>query len=268
MTDANLQAIKERLRKLLNVAKEGSNATEGEMNNAMVMATRLMAKHHLDPSDLTDPKTVIEEMKEHARNAAKGRYWATVGGKFFAWETSLALFVADFAGVEVYCDNLKRDARYPSGLARMNADEESYKGKSFVFYGVAEDAAFATNLFYELWPTTWYAGMMKFGKAYSGDGGKYCQGFVAGMRAAHTATNVTINLENGNDRGLIVANGRREIITLKKGLAKDYLRSELGIKLGSGGSRSGARGSAAAYGEGKSDGAKQSVTRKATKKLT
>jgi len=269
MTDKNLEAIKDRLRKLLNVAKEGSNATEGEMNNAMQMATRLMSKHHLDVSDLKgDPRPSIEDMKTHARNAEKGRYWATVGGKFFAWETSLAKFVADFVGVKVYCDGLKRDARLTSGLARANADGEFYKGKSFVFYGVAEDAMSAANLFYELWPTTWYAGMMKFGKAYSGDGGKYCQGFVVGMRTAFNATNASINLENSSERGLMVVNGRKEIITLKKSLADDYLRNAVGIKLRSGGSRSGANGSTGAYNEGKADGAKQNVRRATSKKLT
>lgn len=262
-----LNEIKDRVRKLLAVAADGSGATQGEIENAIAFAASLMEKHHLSADALAE--RTLDEIKADAANAKKGRFYATIGGKSYAWEAALASFVSDFTGVERYLNSEKRTARYPDGRLYINVNNAPHEGKSYVFYGIAEEAAFAVILFYELWNTIRLAGLAKFGKVYVGDGGMYCEGFVRGLSTANEQRKEQQRLEAASSStALMVLDDRRSLIDYKQDVSRDWLKAECGVNLVRGSSRSGATGSHEAYREGMSDGSRQKVSRHITPKLT
>ncbi len=263
---ADMQKVKDRIRQLLNVAANDA-ATDGEIDNALRIAQGEMARHHLSETDLvTEPA----EQWADIDSAEKGEARAIVGSKKYYWECLLAQFCQQFVGgVKIYAsnstDNIDRIAG--SRIVRWDDNGEIRKGKAFVFYGVAEDAELAKDLFDELRATIITMARLTWGGAFKGDGGTYCEGFVAGLNTKLKKAEARQRLESqGNSTGMILVERRADLIKRKQQAAELYLR-EKGVKLGSGGRMGGSNGSEQAYNEGKADGQASDVGVNRTKKI-
>ena len=265
------EKIKSTIRSLLNLAKDDA-AMDGEIDNALRFAKKLLDEHHLTEADLqTEPK----DQYRAAENAPKDQAPAAIGLKCHAWESMLGKFVSDLVGVPYYLDHGRRIVRDRRGIAICSKPGRSpIPTRAFIFYGIAEDAWFASELFGELRYIIAGIAQLKFGGVYRGDGGMYCQGFVEGLRKKN-CQHMENNLEhakllatNGQSNALVLIERRKDLIAHKKEVATDWLTREHKIKLCRGSCRSGARGSRAAHREGKTDGQQYGISPKRTKKLT
>ena len=256
----NEAEIKDRIRKLLAVTKDNA-ATEGEIDNALRFAKAMMDRHHLDESDL------IEEPEDQWRAieaADRDRVFTSIGGCVHVWESHLATFCAEFVGgVGVYRDPDKsRIARSPRGTVILNDQEEPYKAVRFCFYGIAEDALMAAELFHELWLTIRSMARLRWGTCYTKDGGYYAQGFVTGLHGklkTGQAEQKKIAEATCDSRAMILIARRTDLVERKKTSATEWLAKTTGIKLRRGGSASGANGSHRAWQEGFDDGHRTDV---------
>ncbi len=256
MTDCE---IKDRIRKLLNVAKDDA-ATEGEIDNALRFAKALLSKHHLDEADLVQEP---EDQWKQIEAADRAQVFASIGKKFYTWENHLATFAAEFiGGVGVYRDS-RRDkiARTPRGIVILNDQEEPYKGVRFCFYGIAEDSMMAAELFHEMRLTIRAMSRLRWGTCYTKDGGTYAEGFVIGLfTKIQQAEQVQrkIAVEQGGT-ALILIERRQDLIKRKKQTADTWLRKSLGLKLRTRRGSGGANGSSGAFSEGRQDGIKTDI---------
>lgn len=254
------EKIASRVRKLLAIAGD-EGASEQEIQNAMNFANRLIEQHHLSEDDLSDEVDPVKDLE----NAELGKYASFIGKKCFRWESLLAQFVADFVGCRVYRNNTIVQARRHDRVL-FDSEGQPYEGKSFHFYGVAEDCLIAAEIYDELRQLICSMAVLRYGGMYKGDGGKYSEGFVAGLRSQmNTARDKTAQEATGT--GLIVVQKRNEIMKVKQALAVRYLREE-GLRLSSSQGSRGARGSYSAYNRGFSDGQNTSVNGTRRKKLT
>lgn len=254
-----LEQIKDRIRKLFNVAKENSGAAEQEIETALKFAFDLMRKHHLEESDIVSTSTE-EDAYERVRRAAKGVFYATASGKIYYWEAILGTALADICAVKCYRDVCHvRRAMRPSGLPYISPSLGGYSGRSIAFYGVAEDAAAAVELYYDLWETIRTMSSLKFGTIYRGDGGKYCEGFVVGIMRANQKVQEKLR-QQSDQRGLILVNKQNELIAFKQQQAVIWYEQQGKGKLRKS-KMAGAGGSHNAFFEGMKDGQQMNVDR-------
>lgn len=170
--------IKQRIRLLLNLA-ENDGATEGEIDNALRFARRLMDAHHLSEDDI--PGNVHDaaaeaECKEMARDHAYGN-----GTSLASWEKSLASFTSAFVGgVGVYIGGPK-EYRDSKGMLKFDERGRAVTRGTVIFYGLADEVQLATALFDDLRGTIAAMARLKFGGALRGDGRSYGDGFVSGL---------------------------------------------------------------------------------------
>lgn len=261
----DLDKVKARIRAMLNTAADDA-ATEGEIDNALRFARAMMQQHHLEESDLAEEPA---DQYEDIARAPKGTAAAVVGKKLFAWEGWLAHFCSKFVGgVGHYLDSDIQIARR-GRLAVWDENGEVRMGKAVVFYGVAEDALLAKELYDDLRTTIITMARLTWGGCYQGDGGAYAEGFVEGLNTKLRKAAEQERLEAaGNGRALILIDRREDLIERKTELAKSWLANERGIKLRRGTGRSGANGSRQARSEGRADGAAAQVGVSRTKKIT
>jgi len=259
MIMSDLERVKERVRKLLNLAAN-DGAADGEIDNAMRSARQLMESHHLSEDDLaTEPAEQFADIE----SAPKDRSYASVGRNSYRWEASLSSFVKDFVGgVGCYIDTslvVQRDHR---GIVM----DGGKAGKRFCFYGIAEDAAMAASLFAELRMTIATAAKLKFGGCYKGDGGAYAEGFVDGLRtkirAQKQAERITAT---GTGTGLLVIERREDLIQRKSDAAAAWIKGQVRLKTGRCGN--GANGSWNARSEGRRDGESSNVSAARVRKI-
>jgi len=258
----SIEKVKERIRCLLNTAKNDAS-TEGEINNALRFARNLMNKHHLSEDDLVDGE-IQTDFKKDILNAERSRCYVSIGGKLYKWEGLLASFVRDFVGgVGCYIDNSKTAARDPRGMAMKDIWGEYYQGKRVCFYGLAEDAHLASEVFHELRLTICATARLKFGACYTGDGGSYSEGFVNGL-FTKIEYQAKLEYQEATGGGLIVIQKRDEIIKLKQSIAEEIVK---GVKIQPAPDYSGASGSYEARMEGFKDGKESEVERKRRLKI-
>ena len=266
MSDDSLRAkVLDKIRKALNIAKDDA-ASEGEIQAAMNAAHKLMDLHHLTEEDLKH-----EPADDYAkvRSAEMNRFRSWVGGRVFAWEENLAYYVSKYVGVPYYLDNTKATARDENGLLKRDWwFKEPWKGKSFVFYGVAEDAKMARDIYDELRVTICTLAYGKFNNIYVKEGGKYSEGFVYGLRDNLAKQTELKRLEaKSSSTALVLIARRNDLIKFKTDLASTWLKDKIGIKLTQGAGNYGASGSNSAFNEGFKDGKKTDVEVTRTKKL-
>lgn len=260
------ERIIERVRKLLALAGD-DGATDGEIQNAMQHAQRLMGEHHLTEQDLAhEPQDDYSKVD----NAAYGRYSAFVGKMAFSWELFLANFVESFVGVPCYIENEVRQVR-KNGFCIFDDDGPRY-GKAIVFYGVAEDAMMAVELYDELRILIATMATGRWGGCYRGDGAAYAEGFVSGLRSRLNESRRTEKEQariaaSTSSTALVLVERRDELVKYKSDKANDWLKKTTGWKLRKGGRRNGSSGSHEARTEGVRDGRNTDVSTTRRKKL-
>lgn len=239
-------------------------ASEAEAATAVAMAQRLMASYHLSEEDLAH-----EPADDYAAvdDAKFGEYRSYVGRVVYAWEGSLAMFVSGFVGAPCYIDNAVRVVRRGE-IVQLDENGCTKNGKSIVFYGVAEDAIMASDIYDELRMLIASMAVAKWGGCYKGDGGMYAQGFVVGLYEKHKKADEQARIEaSTSTTSMVLVARRNDLIQYKRDRAKSWLAIEKGIKLRNKRSAGGANGSSSAWGSGRSDGAATDVNRSRARKI-
>ncbi len=198
--------IKSRIRKLLCLANDQS-AAEGEIENALNFARKLMDKHHLEEGDLTE-----EQLQEKM-----AREVATCGGaKMSMWESCLANAVIETVGTIGWYVGKKVPKRDEFGILQRG------KGNSqeVAFYGPCEDVSLAIEMFLELSKTVAAMARLRWGGVYRGAGRSYCEGFTSELLGR--VRNVVQQQRTEQCRAIVLRS---------KDAAKLWLKEELGIGL-------------------------------------
>lgn len=277
MANQDREAIIRRIKKMMNLS-EDSAAAEGEIENALRFASKLMATHRISRDEI---EQATEGGPEKAAKREMDQVFAGANGfRTYLWEATLASYVCDLVGsVKCYMSREKRVIRDQHGIAMTHPSTGKTKHQGgVVFYGVAEDCLIARDLFEQLCVTIAAMGRLKHGGAFKGDGGKYCEGFVMGLsyqlgreraevRSAlpkgMTAQQVLKALPSGSSAldhadapavGAAIEIRRAELAVADRNEAANWLKNEKGIKLGTSKGWSGASGSRAASAEGYRDG--------------
>lgn len=257
------ESIISKVKKLMAIA-ENDASSDGEIDNAMRFAQQLMDNHHLTEEDLAH-----EPDDDYAKvdKADKGERRAFVGRQLYTWESMLAGFASKFVGCPCYVDNNLKTARKPNGFAVLDENGDVKKGKSIVFYGIAEDAMIAVEIYNELRALIATMAVGKWGGCYRGDGAAYSEGFVSGLNTK--LAKARIEDKKSESTSMILLSHRRDaLIKYKNEKAQQWLSKERGIKLRSGGSRTGSSGSYEARRDGRKDGAATDVSANRSKKLS
>jgi hypothetical protein len=244
---SQIDKVKDRIRKLLNLA-ENDAATEGEINNAVNFAQRLMQEHHITQEDI-HTHAADQERVEMNQEAA-----FTSGVKVCAWEHALANFVTEMIGsVGVYSAGT-HNATTPHGTMLFDNKGQPCKRHKYVFYGEIEEARLATDLYTDLTRTIAAMARMRYGGALRGDGRDYGLGFVSGLRTKLSEAKTQAQTET-----TALAVRCTQIVTQKRAAAGDWLKS-VGVDLHRSTRRISGASNGNAYGQGKADGAKANVT--------
>lgn len=263
-----IDKAKDTIRKLLNLANDDS-AAEGEIDNALRFARRLMLHHDLTEADVTAPRDPHEIAADE--DYAQGATW-TEGAKLSGWEGSLMNVISSLVGtVGSYYSSGPQAARTDHGTILYDEKGRPKKATKLTFYGPAADVRDAIALFDE-WKTTIAAmARMKFGGVFRGPGRSYCEGFVVGMRKnvaqIEAEERALIAGPEAQTETALVLVRNLTIIQAKREKADEFLREECGINLGSARRSGGGTYHADAFGAGKRDGSRASVTRTQTKRL-
>lgn len=177
----NIEEVKQRIRKLLNVAS-GNAATEGEIDNAMRFARRLMIVNQLDESDIpttsTDPHEAAADRETYSQTAS-----LSISRNLSNWENDLAHVICALIGtVKFYQKSQKVLRKTAHATLKMNdRTGRPDRATQINFYGPEEDAADASELFEEWTQLIAAMARMKYGGALRGEGRCYAEGFVAGV---------------------------------------------------------------------------------------
>lgn len=234
----NIDKVKEKIRLLLNVAKNEAS-TDGEIDNAMRFAASMMAAYHLDESEI---KEVHIDVKKDIRLYGHGVSIAS-------WESYLAGFVRDFVGsIGVYID-LNKQSSINTGVQFQNGRVKH--GQSIVFYGSSEEVEFAKELFSDLSHMIAAMAKLKFGTFLRKEGRSYADGFVAGLRSKLKVETEKLSLGDQQTRTLIVQS--QAIALRKQEEAKQWLLEQKGLKL-KGKKQHSTRHYSGAYSQGHEDG--------------
>jgi hypothetical protein len=260
MTDkTQIDNIKAKVGKMLSLASD-SGASQGEIENALSMATQMMMKYNLTRQDIDQSKeNPIEKVQYGMRTAY------SLSKKTFVWESSLAMFLTRFIGtVKVYRDSQMHLNR-KRGMVVTDEKGNSVYSRAFIFYGSDDDCEIAVELFDELKYAIQMSAIIRFGSWAKGDGGAYCEGFVSGLRQTHIQEVKKLKMDS-QTYGLIIVSEQNQLAIVKQ--ADQWLAKEKGVKLYKKQTSTGASGSSDARNEGREDGSNYGLNKPtATRKL-
>jgi hypothetical protein len=274
----NRDQIKARIAKLLGLA-ENSAAAEGEIENAMRFARRLMDMHAVSEDEARQAMNSTDGSTKAAA-VEMNRYRASCGtAKMHRWQSTLAGYLVELTGAQAYHTGAQTERSPVTGGVLFDDSGESRKTSGVMFYGEAEACRIAADMYADLCETIAAMGRIRFGGAYRGDGAAYCEGFVSGLYsilteerrearshlpAGMTADDVLRALPAGGsvadhaDAPAVSAaiEIKRAALAKRTGqTARAWLHAEHGVRLGGSSSRTGSRaGSAGARASGRADG--------------
>ena len=239
-----IEQIKQKLTKLLRLG-ECSAASQGEIDNALRMAHRLMAEHSLTRQDLGDIHATDGGLS-NVRFTRRETY--SNEPTFTAWESSLAHFVTDFVGTVKFYIN--QNAPVPLGLGRV--------ATKLTWYGPEDDTAAASELFDELHTSASLMVIMKYGKRWAkGPGRAYVEGFVTGLTEANARARNALTSGDAATSSLMIVVAERQLALVNA--SRDWLEKSQGIKLSAGRALRSQNGYADARASGQRDGRNYSV---------
>ena len=248
---ADISKIKDRVRKLLNLAAD-DGAAEGEIDNALRAARRLMLDHQLSEDDVSAPEEDLRTPEQIAADTKYGtaKSWSNAS-RVPSWQGTLAQAVAKFiATVDVYHDH-PAVMRMPSGIVK----HDGLPVVGWVFYGPHDDCVLASELHQELLLACATTAKLKYGGALmTGPGRDYCDGFAQGLY--EKVKQATIDVEAGKTPKLEGPQCNALSIVRATNIAKakqDFANKWL---------------DSGAYSQGKSDGSSQSLSRSRTARIS
>ena len=252
---SDIDRIKDKLAKLLRLG-EDTAATDGEIQNALNLATQMMAKHQLTREDIDT------SAPDPIARVTLGRHFAFAKStKATTWESQLSSFVKHFIGsVSIYTTvaTVRRN-----GLVEMAGDDPR-RAAAFVFYGSDDDARCAAAMFEELRDAIATMAIIRWGGWARGDGNAYAFGFVTGLLEAHRDSKRALMNSDATTHALILKSDETSLAIIDKG--RQWLATTHNVRLGKPKSSSRTitfRGSNArsAISEGRRDGANYDPTR-------
>lgn len=247
----NLDKIKDKLRKLL-MLSDGVGASQGEIDNAMAAATRLMTQHNLTRED------VDMHAQDPTKNVKMGRSSSvSLGRNFSTWESMLCQFVTKFIGYASYYSS-PSVALKKNGLAVLDEDGKQRFGSMVYFFGAWDNCEACVEIYEELRDTIQAMALLLHGGWFRGDGAVYCQGFCVGLVETYTRSVKQLKQHDEQTTALVLADEQNQLAIAGK--ANNWLRKKHGVKLRTT-SMSGANGSSAAFNQGRKDGASYNPSR-------
>lgn len=255
---SDIDRIKEKLAKLLRLG-EDSAASEGEIQNALNLATQLMAKHQLTREDID---TTAED--PFAR-VTMGRHFAFCKGtRASTWECMVAEFICEFIGsVSRYLTKnapLRKNGIHQDIMRGFEKQGESFVAPAFCFYGSDDDARCAADMFEELRDAISTMAIVRYGGWARGEGMVYAFGFASGLREANRNSRIAMKNSDPTTTALVLQSEKNALAIVKK--AESWLATAHNVKLAKGSSRSVKLGGRqGAYAEGRKDGSNYSVNR-------
>lgn len=208
------EKIKSRIRKLLDLAADDS-ASQGEVENALRFAEKLMFEHNLAEADVRTHQDKPEEMSD-------GRA-ATGTRNVNMWESMLsALVVQVIPTVQCYRDHPKVPIGKDGRVAWERGEPVSTPRGGFVFYGPAADVAVAKELFSETRLTIAAMAVARYGSCYQSQGRDYAVGFCEGIE-----DKIKENLTDRSPKQTAIVLRSTDIV---KADAKQWLKDVKGIK--------------------------------------
>lgn len=229
-----MDKIKDKIKKLLNLA-ENDGAFDGEVDNALRFARRLMLRHNVTQEEAKD----AHEVAADAEAVDYGRVSAfTLGPNLSQWESTLAHSICQLIGtVQFYRESGKFARRTAHGTIDYSKGEPSTAAR-LQFYGPEEDARDATELLEEWSHIIVSMARMKYGGAFKGSGREYAESFAYALyqkvekirQEEKTAIANEQKLLAAGETALMVRNAGA-LMLAKKNKASDWLAKECGIKL-------------------------------------
>lgn len=257
--------IKDRVRKLLNLANDPA-AFDREIENAMRFARRLMLQHNITEQELGTPRDPHEVAAETEYAQADA---FSFGSNISNWECFLMSAISKLVGtVGAYKTSETRTKKTTAGTIVFDAKGQPQEGKRVVFYGPAEDARDASELFAEWVNVIAAMARLRYGGCFRGDGRSYAEGFAQALLLSVQniqKKEVKEIAAESTGRALVIRNAFC-LIEAKKARGAEWLRQELGIKLRKT-SGNVNRNNPDAFGAGMNDGKKSSFTRARTLKI-
>lgn len=227
-----LEKVKDKIRKLLAIAADDAQA-DGEIVAAMKLAEAAMRAHQLERADLEAETQEAETSKpiEYGEALAAGS-----AARLATWENRLYGAVRDLVGtVDAYCTWTKA----------ANNDLWNSAGRTvraLMWYGPAEDAEIAKQLFSEWRAVIATLAQGKYGGAYRGLGARYADGFADALaqRAKQEAEARRVVVTSSTTAIIKSGTGSlAQVLEAKKQGAKTWLTKERNIQLGKGGKSNG-----------------------------
>jgi len=290
------ESIKEKIRKCLNVAAEGSGAAEGEMRRALEYARTLMHRHGLSEDEVQ----VTDDPQSHDEVAAvadaleyKQEHTQSIGSNLSNWEVTLIHAICELVGTVQWYRNGRTERRNPETGTLLFWKGKTVQAQRLTLYGPVEDVEDARELISEWQLTIVALARMKYGGALQGSGRNYAEGFASAVYSQVTAMRRKEETEmerlaeggdldlprlaEGTDSAAIVLRDRGSalalvnsvnLMTAKKEAGTKFLEDDCGIKLQKGGKRSyGGHYDPSARAAGRADGAKANVSHSRKPKL-
>lgn len=254
---ADLSAVKEKIRRLLAIAAEGSGATENEIEIAMRVATKQMMAYQLSREDIEQGDKPATSRMEYGRH-----FTFTYGKNLLQWELMLGHFIIQFVGTCKWYTEAKQYRRR-KGKIFLYDEDTPLEGTRLTFYGPDADAQFCAELYEELVTAIVTMAQLRWGGVARGAGGSYCQGFVHGLSEANRKEVKQLSHSGDSQTRALVLRSQQNTLTIRKE-ADAWLKKTTGLKLrrGQRNSRGVSRSyDSEAYAEGKTDGARYEVGR-------
>jgi len=164
----NTDQIKKTVADLLRLA-ENNAATEGEVENAIRFARRLMDAHHLSEEECRKDPHAFAAKKEIMGEQAT-----------YGFVRTLSVFVEKLVGsVGIY--RTRKQIVKKNNIVQFDANGDPDVRCGLVYFGPQEDIALACELFDSLHQTIATLARLKYGGTMRGPGRNYCEGFVVGL---------------------------------------------------------------------------------------
>jgi len=232
-TQQNINQVKDTIRNLLNLASNDA-AAEGEVANALEFAQKMMAKYHLNESDIKeiDPLTIdrVDVSKLNYTNI----HSYTLGKNPCSWESYLAQFIKEYIGsIIVYQEHSPSVKKTKHGTVAFDSEGFQQVKTKVVFNGPENDVYLAQNLFDEIALTISALARMKYGSHLRGDGRAYGDGFVCSLMKQLNFSKQQLLSTNKvpiNNSTSLMVRAAHSLVKRKKLETTKYLKNQ-GIKL-------------------------------------
>lgn len=222
MNDERMQKIKDKIRKLLAIAADDTVA-DGEIAAAMRLAEAALEKYHLDRVDI-EADSLHENIplqETMGRTASQ-----PLGPRLTIWESTLCQAVLKLVG-SVGC-------YYNKQFASKGTFKKPTLSAVVTWYGPAEDAKLASELFDEWGSVICTIATGRFGGHANKEGARYAYGFASSLleKANAVASNRTRLITSSTTA--IVKSGEGSlamVLQAKRERSDDWLAKSEGIKL-------------------------------------